>query len=144
MTIVNEKMAIMMMWVLILIICTWILLNSVGKQEYIRVIDHVEAAETNTEVIEGEVTAYTSSVEETDDRPLEMASGDKVYDGAVACPSRYHFGTMVRIEGKQYVCEDRMHRRFRDGNYFDIWLSDKKEALSFGRKHVKVIIYHAD
>lgn len=96
-----------------------------------------------TDVPQGErvvatVTAYTSSVDETDDTPFETASGTRARAGIVACPMRYAFGTRVLIQGQEYICEDRMHSRF--GDRFDVWMHSKAEAFEFGKKRVKVAI----
>jgi hypothetical protein len=40
-----------------------------------------------------------------------MASGKGVYEGAVACPKFLALGTVVKIEGKLYTCEDRYATR---------------------------------
>jgi hypothetical protein len=89
------------------------------------------------------ITGYTSEIGQTDDRPLEMANGHEVFDGAMACPSKYEFGTKIEYDGKIYVCADRMNKRYRDKNYFDIWFLDKQDALSFGVKYnqtIKIIL----
>lgn len=81
----------------------------------------------------GVFTAYTACPEETDDDPDIMASGNKVYIGAIACPRYVEFGTRVRVEGMgEYTCEDRMNRRYRHQNRFDILMVEKKQALQFG------------
>ncbi|MFW5639845.1 MAG: hypothetical protein ACOC0H_01625 [Thermodesulfobacteriota bacterium] len=81
----------------------------------------------------GVFTAYTACPEETDDDPDIMASGNKVYVGAIACPRYIDFGTRVRVEGMgEYTCEDRMNRRYRHQNRFDILMIEKKQALQFG------------
>lgn len=92
------------------------------------------------EVIEAQVTAYTASAEETDDTPDIVASGKKAQVGMAACPGRYAFGTVVEIAGRVLVCEDRMHKRFRDSNHFDILLASKEEAFEFGRQNIPVKI----
>jgi len=87
------------------------------------------------EFVEGEFTAYNPTKEQCDDEPLIMASTKKVYDGAIACPSKYEFGTKINIVGLgEFICEDRMNKRYRDGEYFDIVMFDKNEANEFGRK----------
>lgn len=80
------------------------------------------------------VYAYNSKVDQTDGDPYTMASGNRVYDGAVACPTRLPFGTRVEFAGKVYTCEDRMSKRYRDGNYFDIWMETKDEAVEWGKQ----------
>lgn len=87
-----------------------------------------------------EVSAYTSSADETDDNPNENAMGNVPQDGSIACPDRFIFGTRVIISGKEYVCDDRMNIRYRKGNYFDIWHKSKKEAYEFGRQQIIIEI----
>ena len=76
------------------------------------------------------ITAYSSSEDETDSRPWEMASGKRVYEGAVACPRNIPLGTKVEINGSSFTCEDRMNIRYTDR--FDIFKDSKAEALQFG------------
>jgi 3D (Asp-Asp-Asp) domain-containing protein len=83
-----------------------------------------------------EVTAYSSSPDETWGDPFITASGREVHDGLVACPRRYPFGTQFRIGTRVYTCWDRLHRRF--DHRFDIWKPSKEEALEFGRQQLVV------
>lgn len=87
------------------------------------------------------MTMYTSDPTETDETPLITANGEKVGKGTIACPNWLDFGTKVVIEGVDYVCNDRMHKRYRDGNYFDVWTEEKTTAYHWGRKQVIVSIY---
>jgi len=89
-------------------------------------------------ILDGEVTAYTSSPEETDDDPFITASGERVGKGTAACPSRYSFGTEIVIEGKTYRCQDRMNSRYRETNRFDIWMESKDEAYEWGIKELQI------
>lgn len=87
-------------------------------------------------------TAYTASTDETDDRPREMASTKEVYVGAIACPDRFIikdgkrvWGTKIIIEGLgEFTCDDRMNKRYRDQNHFDIYMETKDEAFAFGKQ----------
>ena len=90
----------------------------------------------------GIITGYTASIDETDDRPREMASGDEVFVGAIACPTRYPLGTKVEILGREYECLDRMNKRYRDGNHFDIYFQSRAEALTFGKQELLVSVIH--
>lgn len=90
------------------------------------------------EKVRATVTAYTSSVDETDDTPFITASGAQTRSGIVACPRQYEFGTRVSIGGQEYVCEDRLHQRFDDR--FDIWMETKAAAFEFGKQRVDVVI----
>lgn len=92
------------------------------------------------EVVLAEVSAYTSSPDETWGDPFETASGERVREGVLACPARYEFGTIVEIEGREFECLDRMNKRYRDGDYFDIWMEHKEMAREWGRQKVEVRI----
>lgn len=85
-----------------------------------------------------DVTAYSSSPDETWGDPFITASGRRVAEGVVACPRRLPFGTKVRIGQRTYTCWDRLHPRYDDR--FDIWKASKEEALQFGRRRVIVEI----
>ena len=87
------------------------------------------------------IYAYNSEVEQTDANPFMMASGNIVYDGAIACPEFIAFGTKVEIKGKKYTCEDRMGEKYRDKNYFDIWMTTKEQAKEWGKVGSQVKIY---
>jgi len=92
------------------------------------------------ELVYAEITAYTASEDETDDRPWEMANGEEVFVGAIACPNKYDFGQRLLIKNRVYVCADRMNARYRDGNYFDIYFPSKEKGLAFGRQNLTVEI----
>lgn len=82
------------------------------------------------------VTAYSSTIWETDDNPFVTASGEKVKDGIVA-NNLLPFGTEIRIPelygNKIFVVEDRMN--WKKSNYHvDIWLPDHFQAENFGAK----------
>jgi len=88
--------------------------------------------------IMAEVTSYNSEPGQTDDTPFITASGTHVHEKTVACPRYYAFGTLVEIEWKEYICEDRMNKRFPDR--FDIWLPSKEESIEWGIRKVEIII----
>ena len=90
--------------------------------------------------VKAQITAYTSSEEETDEEPLISASGREVFRGMAACPEWLAFGTEIEIEGKRYWCFDRMAKRFRDGHYFDIWHPNTASAKEYGRQTKEVFI----
>jgi 3D (Asp-Asp-Asp) domain-containing protein len=83
-------------------------------------------------------TAYTSSRKECDDTPFITASNKKVRWGIVAM-DKVPFGTMVYIPyfKKTFVVEDRGGAI--KGNRIDIWMSNRNDAIKFGRK--KLIVY---
>lgn len=88
------------------------------------------------EIVRASVSAYTSSPDETDDTPEINARGTKPGPGSIACPTRYPFGTEVIIKDESYFCDDRMNPRYADGNYFDIWMESKAEAIHWGRRTI--------
>lgn len=89
-------------------------------------------------VITAVVTSYSSEPEQTDSTPEITASNKQVRDGFAACPYRYPFGTGIVIEGKRYVCEDRMSRKFPDR--FDIWSPSKEAAIEWGKRITTITI----
>ena len=70
--------------------------------------------------MEAYVTGYNTVRNQTDDTPCIAASGANICGrrDTVACPRLLEFGTIVEINGRKYVCADRMAARFRGG--FDI------------------------
>jgi 3D (Asp-Asp-Asp) domain-containing protein len=80
------------------------------------------------------VTAYSSTLAETDDTPFTTASGTTVRDGVVA-NNLLPFGTRIRIPGifgdKVFTVEDRMHWR-KPGYQVDIWFPNTNQAVNFG------------
>lgn len=81
------------------------------------------------------MTAYSSSVWETQGDPFITASGTRVRWGTVAA-NFLPFGTKIRIPSlfgeKIFIVEDRMHPRKR--MQVDIWHPTRLEALEFGAK----------
>ena len=86
------------------------------------------------------ISYYTASRDETDDTPTIMASGKKVYLGAVA-NNCLPFGTRVMIDDVLYTVEDRMNIRWSCEHY-DIFVQSKKQALELGRQEKEVLIYN--
>ncbi len=86
------------------------------------------------------LTAYSSTVWQTDSTPFITANGTYVHDGVVA-NNGFPFGTEIRIPelygDKVFSVEDRMH--WRKGNYhFDIWFPTYEQAKNFGVKYAYV------
>jgi 3D (Asp-Asp-Asp) domain-containing protein len=82
-------------------------------------------------------TAYSPSIEETDDTPFITASGNIVRDGIIA-NNLLPFGTKVRFPklfpNKIFTVEDRMHWRL-SGNNVDVFFFSKQDALNFGARY---------
>lgn len=85
------------------------------------------------------ITAYSSTVDQTDASPFITASGTNVRDGIVAC-NFLKFGTRVRFPqlygNKIFVVEDRM--ALKNSHKMDIWFASRQEAKQFGIKTTKV------
>ena len=86
------------------------------------------------------ITAYSSTLDQTDDSPFVTASGKCVKDGTIA-NNMLPFGTKIMIPAlygdKVFVVEDRMNKR--KGNYhFDIWMPSKPLAVNFGVKTAEI------
>ena len=88
-----------------------------------------------------DITAYSSSADETDSTPFITASGTRVRDGVIAS-NAFPLGTKVKIPelfgDKVLTIEDRMHERFTDR--IDVWMPSKWSALRFGKKQAEVEI----
>ena len=82
------------------------------------------------------LTAYSSTVWETDEDPFITASGKFVRDGVVANNS-LPFGTKIKIPElygeKVFIIEDRMGVPGKSN--FDIWFPSYWEAKNFGKKY---------
>ena len=84
------------------------------------------------------ITAYSSTVEQTDDTPFITASGERVREGIIAnnCLS---FGELIEIDGEIFEVQDRMSKRY-GCEYFDIWMENKELAINWGRQEKEIII----
>lgn len=98
-----------------------------------------QTPETRTKKVT--LTAYSSTVDQTDDSPFIAASGKRVYDGMIAA-NFLPFGTKVKIPAlfgdKIFTVNDRMHKRFSDR--VDIWFPERQEALKFGIRTAEIVI----
>ena len=121
---------------------TWIILLAmvVGVPAHIGIEERIpeeEPPKNNMRI--AEVTAYSSSLDETQGDPFITASGQRVRDGIIACSRDYPFGTRFLIEGKLYVCLDRLARKY--DHRIDIWKPSKAEALRFGRRELPIEVF---
>jgi 3D (Asp-Asp-Asp) domain-containing protein len=88
------------------------------------------------------VTAYSSTVWQTNEDPFTTASGIHVKEGIVA-NNMLPFGTEIKIPeyfgDKVFIVEDRMNRR--KGPYWvDIWFATTQEAVDFGIREAYIEI----
>jgi len=92
------------------------------------------------------ISAYSATTSQTDIEPHIMASGKRVYEGAIASGDRrIPLGTKVKIGDIVYTVEDYMNKRYDDlakhgKRYFDIFMNDAKKAIKFGRKSLDYMI----
>lgn len=86
------------------------------------------------------ITAYSSTVWQTDDTPFTTASGKTVEQGIVA-NNMLPFGTEIRIPelygDEIFVVEDRMSQR-KGYYHVDIWFADYEQAKNFGAKNTYI------
>lgn len=104
------------------------------------------------ESLKTEVSAYSPTKDQTDDRPREMASGKEIYEGALASGNRsIPFGTKVYFPAfdKVFTVEDRMNERYTPLNsgkqLFDILIPEsgekgRKKAKVFGKQKLDYVI----
>ncbi|HLC49008.1 MAG TPA: hypothetical protein VJI96_01320 [Candidatus Andersenbacteria bacterium] len=83
-------------------------------------------------------SAYPPNPKHTDSTPCITASGTRVREGVVAT-NFLPLGTIISINNKPYIVEDRMARRF-NGYYIDIWFPSTSKALEFGRRKLEITI----
>lgn len=98
------------------------------------------ANEYSVKTLQGEFSAY--SIGDGFTPSDTMASRKKVYRGAIACPTKYKLGTKIKVESLGvFICEDRMAKRLREKEKFDIYMTTKSEAVEFGIKKLNYEIY---
>ena len=87
-------------------------------------------------------TAYSSTVQQTDDSPYITAAGTWVRDGIVA-NNLLPFGTKIKMPelygDKIFIVEDRMNSK-KGYYHIDIWFPSYWEAKNFGAKRTYVEI----
>ncbi len=112
-------------------------LQVIQQTTLLPLISHLPSENIETlERFEVIVTAYSSSVWETQGDPFITASGARVEDGIVA-NNFLPFGSQIRLPeifgDKIFTVKDRMHSR--KGPYqVDVWFPSREEALEFGAK----------
>lgn len=92
------------------------------------------------------VTAFSSTLEETDDTPCLTANGYNLcthnQENVVAC-NFLPFGTKIKFPeldpDQVYIVVDRMHERYN--SRIDIWKKSQSAARTFGIKYLTVEIY---
>lgn len=89
------------------------------------------------------VTAYSSTVDQTDADPFTTASGTKVREGIIA-HNYLPMGTKVKFPeafgGQVFTVEDRLNQRFTSYYHADLWLPSRDSAKNWGAKMLKMEI----
>ncbi len=105
------------------------------------VVNNAEKSYEVVRIVRTTVTAYSSTVDQTNSQPFITASGAWVGDGIVAA-NFLPFGTQIRIPAffgdKIFVVKDRMNSRYT--NRVDIWFSSRQQAINFGLKNTDIEI----
>lgn len=83
-------------------------------------------------------SAYASSPYQTDSTPCVTSAGTRVREGVVAS-NFLPLGTLLDINGEEYIVEDRMNARYQ-GYFIDLWFPSTSSALDFGRKKLEIKI----
>jgi 3D (Asp-Asp-Asp) domain-containing protein len=115
---------------------------SIQENSFLASASHYPPSSSFTiiETIPVTVTAYSSSVWETDDTPFITASGTQTRDGIVAS-NLLPFGTKIMIPeyfgSKVFIVEDRMNERIGDFT-IDIWFPSHLQAEQFGVKYTYI------
>lgn len=81
---------------------------------------------------------YSSTHSQTDSSPCITAAGTRVREGIIAT-NFLPLGTIVSIDEKPYIVEDRMNARYT-GRYIDIWFPSRAAALEHGKKQMVLTI----
>lgn len=86
---------------------------SYDRQEDTEVTPHITVQKAYAETVY-HVTGYNTVPEQTDSTPCIAASGDDICGrtDVVACPRALPLGTEVEIDGKRYVCLDRLAPKY--------------------------------
>lgn len=107
------------------------------EDPYICTLDHIICDNER----EFTISAYNTVEWQTDSTPCISASGDNICgrDDVVACPRAYPIGTNFIIDGKVYVCLDRLHGDY-DSRIDISFDKDLQGAIEWGIKNKMVII----
>ena len=85
------------------------------------------------------VTYYTATDDECGKEDGITASGTVATEGRTIAADHLEFGTIVEIDGVQYIVEDRFGGNYT--NKIDVFVNDKHTAYKLGKRKVKVKIY---
>lgn len=98
-----------------------------------------EALKPKYRTEEAIITYYTAADDECGKNDGITASGTVATEGRTIASDHLPFGTVVEIDGVQYVVEDRFGGGYN--NKIDVFVNDKHTAYKLGTKKVEVKIY---
>ena len=90
------------------------------------------------------VSAYNACPKQTDSTPYTMASGKRVYEGAIALSRDIEkefglkFGDKITLFGRTFDFMDRMNKRWK--RRVDVFMWSKEKAKKFGRQQAVMVI----
>lgn len=105
------------------------------EKEYYR----QEALKPKYRIEEAIITYYTAADDECGKNDGITASGTVATEGRTVASDHLPLGTVVEIDGVQYVVEDRFGGGYN--NKIDVFVNDKHTAYKLGKRKVKVKIY---
>lgn len=85
------------------------------------------------------LTAYSSTVDETDNDPFTTAAGTQV-DSHTLAANFLPLGTRVRIGDQEFTVLDHLNSRYDNKLIGDKWVSSREEAIQFGVRVVEMEI----
>ncbi|MEI7451894.1 MAG: hypothetical protein WCK37_01675 [Candidatus Falkowbacteria bacterium] len=119
--------------------------SSIGVSEKKTPAPYVQPKYSVVSISNHMATAYTSEAAQTDSDPCTAASGFNLCQHGIEDSIAANFlplGAKVRIPDlfgdRVFTVRDRMNARF--SNRIDVWFKNKRDAINFGIKNVKIEI----
>lgn len=110
------------------------------KEEYKKLSEAVEEEREN-KIIKAFVTAFNTTVAQTDGNPCQAKFGYICgRDDVVACPRNIPAHTKVKILEKEYECLDWTNSKY-NGRFDISFDKDIQKAIKFGKKYLSITIY---
>ena len=85
------------------------------------------------------IFAYNATIEQTDSEPCISASGLNVCETKknIIATNEFAFGTLLMIDGEIWEVQDRMNKRYQNGE-IDLLMDDYQEAKDFGKRTLMI------
>lgn len=112
------------------------------KKEKEAEIKKAKKDEENIKIVKAYVTAFNTTVSQTDGNPCQAKFGYICgRDDVVACPRNIPPNTKVKILGKEYECMDWTALKY-NGRFDISFDKDISEAIQFGKKYLSITILY--